>query len=181
MSCSDMTRKLRAHFLSCVLVFVFMIGIAHTIDEFESGSGAGVEVAPCPFNETLALTHSTHSPCNAAQCNTSGFEQGLSEPCCQYIDMYCNAVPDPACTYNNITSLVSTYCSGQQQLCNATDGCTVWGCAPSDYSTCTACAPLVQDQASCEAHGDVTNDTVCAWWDGTCVGCTALVCIRCAR
>lgn len=59
--------------------------------------------------------------------------------------------------------------------CNETGGCTEWGCAPSDYSTCTACGSMLTTQAACEAHGDVTGDTVCAWVGGSCQGCTDLV------
>ena len=59
--------------------------------------------------------------------------------------------------------------------CNETDGCAHWGCAPSDYSSCNACASILTTQSACEAHGDITGDTVCAWAGGSCVGCTALV------
>jgi hypothetical protein len=79
--------------------------------------------------------------------------------------------------FDNISVVFECNGTNSEISCNGTDGCTHWGCAPSDYSSCTTCASLLTTQSACEAHGDVTGDTICAWAGGVCTGCTSLVLI----
>jgi len=42
-----------------------------------------------------------------------------------------------------------------------------WGCAPADYTTCVNAA----SEDACISQEDYTGDLVCAWNDGSCIGC----------
>ena len=50
-----------------------------------------------------------------------------------------------------------------------------WGCAPADYTACSAGNCFEGGQTECIAQADETGDLVCAWIGGACGGCRDVV------
>lgn len=118
--------------------------VLYVLQKFCQG-GSSPCTTPPDFNDTCFFAaNTTGSPCNHSACKPTDQGTGLSQECCEVIQLYCNVTDDPACSWPDLLEQCGIHVNSTElPPCD----CQVDpACCSCDCQVNPSCCPTSTDQ-----------------------------------